>query len=414
MSLPGKGALYGERYRVIVSTDIGGSDPDDFQSMVHYLLYSDIFDTEGLISSAWGTGRAGDILTVIDAYEKDYPNLCKHSDNYPTPEYLRSITRQGAIDIAPYKGYDVSTPGSQMIIDCAKKEDHRPLYILAWGLLEDIAQALHDAPEIIDKIRVNYIGGPNKKWGLNAYEYILREFPDLWIIEDNSTYRGWFNGGNMEGDLGNQSFVLEHAAGHGALGDFFASKLGSVIKMGDTPTVSWLFDGNPEDPESDTMGGRFERVWNRPHRTYHRNTTKRDEVEIFEVIEFVFDGPVIDKPLEELEKEVFFHMVVDKQRFDGYYCGNGQYKVRFMPKSLGDWEYVLESDIPELNGQCGQFISVPEARENRKDRGQNLKNWWADTLNPEDAEGEHMGAKTVNRYRERYLRDFAERFDRCL
>ena len=59
MSLPNKGALYGTRYRVIVTTDIGGSDPDDFQSMVHYLLYSDLFDTEGLISSpTWGTGRA--------------------------------------------------------------------------------------------------------------------------------------------------------------------------------------------------------------------------------------------------------------------------------------------------------------------------------------------------------------------
>lgn len=351
------------------------------------MLYSDMFDTEGLISSAWGDGRVEDILTVINAYEEDYPNLIKHSDSYPTPDYLRSITRQGAIDIAPYKGYTDSTPGSRLIIDCAKKADDRPLYILAWGLLEDIAQALHDAPEIIDKIRVNYIAGPNKKWGLNAYEYILREFPDLWIIEDNSTYRGWFNGGNMEGDLGNQSFVLEHAKGHGALGDFFATQLGSVIKMGDTPTVTWLFDGNPEDPEKDSLGGRFERVWNRPHRTYHRNTTKEDVVEIFEVIEFVFDG---------------------------YYCGNGEYKVRFMPKSLGEWEYVLESDIPELNGQSGQFISVPEVSENRKDKGQNLKNWWADTLEPEAAEGVHMGTKTVNCYREFYLRDFAVRFDRCL
>ena len=32
-----------------VTTDIGGSDPDDFQSMAHYLLYADMFDTEGLI-----------------------------------------------------------------------------------------------------------------------------------------------------------------------------------------------------------------------------------------------------------------------------------------------------------------------------------------------------------------------------
>ncbi len=39
------------RPRVIVSSDIGGGDPDNFQSMAHYLVYADAFDTEGLISS---------------------------------------------------------------------------------------------------------------------------------------------------------------------------------------------------------------------------------------------------------------------------------------------------------------------------------------------------------------------------
>lgn len=414
MSLPKKGALYGERYRVIVTTDIGGSDPDDFQSMAHYLLYSDLFDTEGLISSPWGTGRASHILEVIDAYEKDYPKLKQHSETYPTPDYLRSVTRQGAIDTAPYKGYGESTPASELIIQCARKDDSRPLYVLGWGLLEDIAQALHDAPDIAGKLRLNYIGGPNKKWGLNAYEYILREFPNLWIIEDNSTYRGWFNGGSMSGDLGNHSFVMEHGFGHGALGNYFAKQLGSVIKMGDTPTVTWLFDGNPENPEQDSLGGRFERVWHRPHRTYHRNTTPDDVVEIFEVMEFVFDGPVLNQPLAETENIPYFHLVVQGQKFAGSYCGDGKYKVRFMPKSLGNWEYTLESLIPELDGQKGQFRSVPESRENRKDQGQGLLNWWADVLDAEWAEGEHMGAKTLNQYREIYLRDFAKRLDWCL
>ena len=36
-----RGALAGHRYRVLVSTDIGGTDPDDFQSMVHLLVYAD-------------------------------------------------------------------------------------------------------------------------------------------------------------------------------------------------------------------------------------------------------------------------------------------------------------------------------------------------------------------------------------
>jgi hypothetical protein len=36
-----------DRPRVIVSTDIGGTDPDDFQSMVHFLLYADVFRRRG-------------------------------------------------------------------------------------------------------------------------------------------------------------------------------------------------------------------------------------------------------------------------------------------------------------------------------------------------------------------------------
>ena len=59
-----------ERPRVIVSTDIGGTDPDDFQSMVHFLLYADMFDVEGLISSPYGPGRREHILQVIDRYER--------------------------------------------------------------------------------------------------------------------------------------------------------------------------------------------------------------------------------------------------------------------------------------------------------------------------------------------------------
>src|SRR4030043_134418 len=69
---PGRGALAGYRYRVLVSTDIGGTDPDDFQSMVHFLVYADCFDVEGLVSTSFGpTGRKENILEVIDCYAQD-------------------------------------------------------------------------------------------------------------------------------------------------------------------------------------------------------------------------------------------------------------------------------------------------------------------------------------------------------
>jgi hypothetical protein len=37
--------------RVIESSDIGGTDPDDIRSMVHSLLYADMFDVDGILSS---------------------------------------------------------------------------------------------------------------------------------------------------------------------------------------------------------------------------------------------------------------------------------------------------------------------------------------------------------------------------
>ena len=72
-------ALAELRQRVIVSTDIGGTDPDDFQSMVHLLVYADAFDLEGLISSPYGPGRKEHILQVIDCYARDYANLRTYS-----------------------------------------------------------------------------------------------------------------------------------------------------------------------------------------------------------------------------------------------------------------------------------------------------------------------------------------------
>ncbi len=395
------GALYGKRYRIIITTDIGGSDFDDFQSLAHFFLYSNLFDTEGLISSAWGNGRASDILEAIDAYELDYPKLSQIDSKYPTPAYLRSITKQGAIDFAPFKGYSKPTEASKLIIDCARKPDPRPLYILGWGLLEDIAEALHDAPDIVSKIRVNYVGGPNKKWGLNAYQYIRVNFPNLWIIEDNSTYRGWFNGGYTENDYSNSSFVLEHIKDYGALGRYFFQK-GEVIKMGDTPTLAYFLKGTPENPLDESWGGTFEKVYNRPEVYFERDTKVDDKIEMFSVIEYTFKGPHIDVSFDT----PIFYMKVRNQLFEGFYQGNGNYKIRFMPKSLGVFEYEIISDIKGLSVHKGAFTSIAENPKNRLDKGQGLTNWYSDSLDLKYRDGIIYGAKSVSNHRKEYLDDF--------
>jgi hypothetical protein len=63
-------------------------------------------------------------------------------------------------------------------------------------------------------------------WSVEAYDYIERQHPGLWMIEANSSYRGWFTGGNQAGEWGNASFVAQHIGGRGALGGFFATQLG--------------------------------------------------------------------------------------------------------------------------------------------------------------------------------------------
>ena len=68
--------------RILVSTNIVGTDPDDNRSMTHLLMYSDVFTIEGLVSSpSYGKGNKEEILRMIDLYEKDFPKLLKHNED---------------------------------------------------------------------------------------------------------------------------------------------------------------------------------------------------------------------------------------------------------------------------------------------------------------------------------------------
>lgn len=398
--------MAGDRHRVIVSTDIGGTDPDDFQSMVHLLVYADSLEIEGLISSPFGPGRKQHILDVIACYEKDYKNLRTYSDEYPTPDALRAMTKQGETESAPYAGVRGSTEGSRWIVDCARRDDPRPLHVLVWGGIEDLAQAIHDAPDILPKLRVYYIGGPNKKWGPDAYQHIADHHPTLWIIEANSTYRGWFTGGNQSGQWSNTEFVKQHIIGHGSLGEFFNSKL-NTIKMGDTPSVGWLLKGSPEDPTQPGWGGQFVRAWDRPHSVFDRMTTKDDKMEVFGVLELVFplSDAAPDNPMAEL--------TVENQTLVGHAPGDGTMRFRFCPKTAATYGFTINSNVVDLDGKKGGITAIEPRIEIALQPSSRFPNWWTDDPNSELAEGNHDGAKSVSRWRAALLGNFAARMDRC-
>jgi hypothetical protein len=397
------------RHRVLVTTDIGGTDPDDYQSMAHLLLYADVLDLEGLVSSPFEREGKDKILEVIDAYARDFPNLRTWSAAYPEPDALRAMTKQGGVHPAPYSGLRGTTEGSDWIVRCARLDDPRPLHVLVWGAIEEVAQALHDSPDILPKLRVYYIGGPNKKWGPDAYQYLVDHFPTLWIIEANSTYRGYFLGGDQSGDLGNESFVTRHIAGRGALGDYFAQHLGGKIKMGDTPSLNWLLHGDPADPASPGWGGRFVRAWDRPQARFERVTTAVDRVEIFSVVELVLRIPVG----AEIAGRPEARLTMGNQTIVAHDDGAGHLRFRFCPRDPKVLAYAIASNVPGLDGLTGEITSVLPEAEIASRPSARFPNWWTDDPAPEFAEGVHHGVRTVSRWREAYLRDFAARMERC-
>jgi hypothetical protein len=264
---PAGGALAGERPRLIVSTDIGGPDPDDFQSMAHLLLYADVMDLEGLVSSPAGKGRAAQLHECLDAYAKDYPRLKRHSDRYPAPDALRKLVKQGATDPAPAAGFGEPTEGSRWIVQQANAEgnrDDRPLFVAVWGCITDVAQAVHDEPSIKRRLRVYSIASANRRHDPAARDYLYRRHADLWWIEAETTFRGMYQGGRQDGDLGNQTFLAQHVRGHGALGDLLVSKL-STLKMGDTPSILYFLRGRADDPAGPHWGGAFAKTDHGPH-----------------------------------------------------------------------------------------------------------------------------------------------------
>ncbi|MEY2881275.1 MAG: hypothetical protein RLZZ15_3655 [Verrucomicrobiota bacterium] len=395
------------RHRVLVSSDIGGTDPDDFQSMVHLLVSADALDLEGLVSSPYGPGRKEHILQIIDLYAHDFENLKTHSPRYPTPAALRAIAKQGAFDGAGFAGVGRATEGSEWIVRCARRADTRPLHVLVWGGIDDLAQALHDAPDILPQLRVYFIGGPNKMWSVDAYDYIERHHPALWIIEANATYRGWFTGGNQTGDWGNTAFVTAHVAGRGALGDYFATLLRGTIKMGDSPSIGWLTHGTPSDPTQPGWGGKFVRLWDRRKTVFDRLTTEADRAEAFGVVEFALPLPAGVTPATSI-KVVFDNRITVQSTHDGRTL-----RFRFSPRDAKVWPYVIRSDFAALDGQAGKFTAVPPPPERTSRPSATHPRWWIDDPDPTAAEGVHPGAKHVSRWREDFLRDFAARMARC-
>jgi hypothetical protein len=274
-----------EKPRVIVLTDIE-NEPDDAQSLVRFLTYAHMFDVEGIIAttSVWLKDRTAEwrIHEILEAYQKVQPNLSRHASAYPTYETLKAVTKSGLPKYGMEGvGEGLDSEGSEWIIQALKKDDPRPLWVLAWGGPNCLAQALWKLEQTVSpgllegyvlKLRVYAISDqdPSGPW-------MRKNFPDLfyictpgyahggregyhfatWTGISGDTFHGRFPGGNKE--VIGREWLREHIQeNHGPLGKEYPDV--KYLMEGDTPSFLYLIEnglGSREHPNYGSWGGRY-------------------------------------------------------------------------------------------------------------------------------------------------------------
>ena len=73
-------------------------------------------------------------------------------------------------------------------------------------------------------------------------------------------------------------------------------------------------------------------------------------IEQYKIFETTLSGTAVGNPFKEIWLKATFTNGLDYYTVNGFYCGGGQYKVRFMPKAPGTWKAVTQSNDPALNG----------------------------------------------------------------
>ncbi|MGB8226050.1 MAG: DUF5060 domain-containing protein [Sedimentisphaerales bacterium] len=88
------------------------------------------------------------------------------------------------------------------------------------------------------------------------------------------------------------------------------------------------------------------------------------KIEKWGFYELSLPGPSKGNPFIDIEFSAVFKQ--DDRTFEpnGFYDGNGIFKIRFMPDKEGIWTYKTKSNREELNGKEGQFECIAPSKDN--------------------------------------------------
>ena len=263
-----------KNHRLIVLSDIE-ADPDDAQTLVRLLLYSNLIDIEGLIATTSTHQRARvapeSMKAIIWAYGQVQPNLLKHEPGFPSENELTSLVKQGLPEYGMSAvGEGKDSEGSEWIIGVLEEEDDRPVYVSVWGGVNTLAQALFkikntrsksELKRLVSKLRVYTISDQD-----DSGIWIRNNFPELFYIVSPGSYFSstWIainrpvSGINNE-TISNQWLTDNIQQGHGPLGAMYPDVAYGM--EGDTPSWLSLIPNGlsaPEHPDWGGWGGRYE------------------------------------------------------------------------------------------------------------------------------------------------------------
>jgi len=87
-------------------------------------------------------------------------------------------------------------------------------------------------------------------------------------------------------------------------------------------------------------------------------------IEQWGVFKQAFSGPMAGNPFTDIELTARFTSRDQIVSVHGFYDGQGQYCIRFMPPGQGEWNYLTQSNCDQLSGLTGSFKCVAPTGEN--------------------------------------------------
>jgi hypothetical protein len=270
-----------EKLRVIIETDAGG-DPDDEQSLVRFLLYTNEWDVEGIICTRPETKRDENhnkeatgldiVRRQLKAYTAVYDKLKQHG-TFPLPEDLWARTAVG---------YDDRDDGVKLILDAVDRDDPRPIWFSNWGTNDGTTSSLKRALDRVlkergqegytkfkNKLRLcsdDLFGDHTTKLDPPWKLWVYTKFPDM----DGGRWYHRF--GPLTATAGGFDLQRDVLTNHGPLGETYPTNTHLKQKEGDTPEFLYLVPNGLNEPDEPTWGswaGRFGKQDDAGERAYY-------------------------------------------------------------------------------------------------------------------------------------------------